>query len=83
MDGLVWFAVAVAVGKNPHSVASVVGIDGTSRNNKRLDGVSERLKRVQDFPVEEVSSASICHVSDASDSTTACVHVKFTVPLDH
>ncbi len=37
-------SVAVTVGNNPHSVPAVGRADGTSRNNKRLDGVSFTLK---------------------------------------
>ena len=35
---------AFTVGNNPNSVSSVQGVDGTSRNNKRLAGVADAFQ---------------------------------------
>tara|TARA_R100001509_G_scaffold158629_1_gene124061 strand:- start:91 stop:438 length:348 start_codon:yes stop_codon:yes gene_type:complete len=59
MLGAIWFAFAVGVCNNPDSVASVLGIDGTSWNNKRLAGVAftfqVRKHRVE-FHVDDSSN---------------------------
>ena len=39
----------IAVGNNPNPVPPVGRSDGTSRNNKRLDGISRTLKTLADF----------------------------------
>jgi hypothetical protein len=44
---------AVTVGNDEDSVSSVGSIDGASWNNKWLDGISCRLKIVDDFPKDE------------------------------
>lgn len=41
-------SVAVGVGNNPHAVALVGRTDGTSRNNKRLDGITRSLEVAAD-----------------------------------
>lgn len=37
-------SIAVGVGNNPETIPAVPGIDGTSRNNKRLRGVTALLQ---------------------------------------
>ena len=39
----------ITVGSNPHAVSPVGRTDGTSRNNKRLDGISRTFKTLADF----------------------------------
>jgi hypothetical protein len=59
MDGANWFIAAVGVANNPDPIPAVRGIDGTSRNNKRLAGVAEAFqvrKTAVELHVDEPSN---------------------------
>jgi hypothetical protein len=79
---LLWFPFNVGVGHNPDPVSSVRGIDGTSRNNKCLDGVSKRLEVFQYF-VEDPSSCMMENVSDLSNGTAVVVHRRYVLELEN
>ena len=68
---------AQAVGHNPNPVPSVSGIDGTSRNNKRLDGVTDALqvsKHTVEFHVDDSRHILAKHPSgpDSLDNAKHC-----------
>jgi hypothetical protein len=78
IDGQSWFAVAVGVANNPDSIPAVRGIDGTSRNNKRLAGVTEGLqvrKAAVEFHVDETSNV-LANDPSGPDSRNDSAHLR-------
>ena len=62
---------AVGVGHNPDSVASVSGIDGTSRNNKRPRGVADAFQVRKDIVEFHRDDSSNIFTNDPSGSRLA------------
>jgi hypothetical protein len=61
----------LGVGHNPYSVSAVLGIDGTSRNNKRLDPIAKALqvsKHVFEFHADDSRHVFTKHPSGSASS---------------